>query len=290
MSRATDIFDLAGRAAIVTGASSGLGVTFARALAGAGARVALAARRTERLEQLAAELTENGHDAIALTCDVADPTQVEEMVAAAWAHFGRVDVLVNNAGTAGDGGPSPERLPHALFEQTIRVNLLGTWYGCQAAARRMLADGGGGSIINIASVLGLGGQQNYPPAYQASKAAVVNLTRALAVSWGDRGVRVNAIAPGWFPSEMTEGFFAIPPFLESIVSQQPTGRLGDPDELVGPLLFLASDASSYVGGHTLTVDGGLSASYGAARWSPELVDTFAQVIPDGLGAPITSAA
>ena len=289
MSRATDIFDLAGRAAIVTGASSGLGVTFARALAGAGARVALAARRTERLEQLAAELTENGHDAIALTCDVADPAQVEEMVAAVWAHFGRVDVLVNNAGTAGDGGPSPERLPHALFEQTIRVNLLGTWYGCQAAARRMLADGGG-SIINIASVLGLGGQQNYPPAYQASKAAVVNLTRALAVSWGDRGVRVNAIAPGWFPSEMTEGFFAIPPFLESIVSQQPTGRLGDPDELVGPLLFLASDASSYVGGHTLTVDGGLSASYGAAGWSPELVDTFAQVIPDGLGTPITSAA
>ncbi len=290
MYRAADIFDLSGRTAIVTGASSGLGVTFARALAHAGAGVALAARRADRLEALAAELAEEGCDAIALPCDVGEAAQVEDMVAAAWTHFGRVDVMVNNAGTAGDGGPSPERLPHALFEQTIRVNLLGTWYGCQAVARRMLADGGGGSIINNASVSGLGGLQNYPPAYHSSKAAVINLTRALAVSWGDRGVRVNALAPGWFPSEMTEGYLAIPPFFAAILSQQPSGRVGDPDELVGPLLFLASGASSYVNGHTLVVDGGMSASFGAPRWSPELMDTIAEIIPDGLGTPIAPAA
>ena len=290
MDRARDIFDLSGRTAIVTGASSGLGVTFARALARAGAGVALAARRSDRIEALAAELGEEGCDAVALTCDVTDAPQVEDMVAAAWTHFGRIDVMVNNAGTAGDAGPTPERLPHALFERTIQVNLLGTWYGCQAVARRMLADGAGGSIINNVSVLGLGGQPNYPPAYQASKAAVVNLTRAPAVSWGDRGVRVNAIAPGWFPSEMTEGFFAIPPFLDAILAQQPSGRIGDPDELVGPLLFLASGASSYVSGHTLVVDGGMSASYGASRWSAELAGTFAQIIPDGLGTPITAGA
>ena len=106
------------------------------------------------------------------------------------------------------GPTGPERLPHQLFEHTVRVNLLGVWYGCQAAGRRMLADGEGGSIINVSSVLGLGGQQNYPPACTATKATVINLTRALAVSWDDRGVRTNALAPGWFPSEMTEPWFA----------------------------------------------------------------------------------
>ena len=167
------------------------------------------------------------------------------------------------------------------------MNLLGTWYGCQAAARAMLADGNGGSIINISSVLGLGGQQNYPPAYQATKAAVINLTRTLAVSWADRGVRVNAIAPGWFPSEMTDGYFAAPPFWQLIVSQQPTGRVGDPSELIGSLLFLASGASSYVNGQTIAVDGGMSASYGAPQWGQDVKDLFAAVVPDGLGTPIT---
>lgn len=281
-----DLFDLGGRTAIVTGASSGLGTDFARVLGAAGANVVVAARRTERIDALAAELAENGVPALAVTCDVTDATQVDALVAAACERFGRVDVMVNNAGTAGDGGPTPERLPHALFEHTVQVNLLGTWYGCQAAAARMLADGRGGAIVNVSSVLGIGGQQNYPPAYQASKAAVINLTRTLALSWADRGVRVNALAPGWFPSEMTEGYFAIPPFYESILSQQPTGRVGRPGELDGPLLFLASDASSYVSGHTLAVDGGMSASFGAPRWPEELRGALAQIIPDGLGTPI----
>lgn len=285
-----EIFGVRGRTAVVTGASSGLGTVFARALAARGANVVLAARRVDRLREVADAIAEDGGAALAVGCDVAEHEQVERLLDEATARFGRVDVMVNNAGTVGDGGPTPERLPHELFEHTIRVNLMGVWYGCRAAGSRMLADGGGGSIINVSSVLGTGGQQNYPAAYQASKAGVINLTRTLALSWADRGVRVNALAPGWFPSEMTEPFLAMPPFLQSIMDQQPTGRLGDPDELVGPLLFLASDASSYVSGTTLVVDGGMSASYGATRHPAALEELFAEVIPDGLGRRITAAA
>ena len=197
------LLDVAGKTAVVTGASSGLGELFAEVLADRGARVVVAARRADRLDALVERLEDAGGTAVAVPCDVADSDQVD-YVEMAWRRFGRVDIMINNAGTAGDSGPTPERLPHQLFEHTVRVNLLGVWYGCQAAGRRMLADGQGGSIINVSSVLGLGAQQNYPPAYTATKAAVINLTRALAVSWGDRGVRTNALAPGWFPSEMTE--------------------------------------------------------------------------------------
>lgn len=290
MPSASELFDLSGTTTVVTGASSGLGVVFADALADAGSNVVLAARRTERIEDVAEAIEGRGGTAMPVTCDVSDPDAVDALVQQAWDRFGRVDVLVNNAGTAGDGGPAPERLPNALFEHTIKVNLLGTWYGCQSCGSRMLADGRGGSIINITSILGTGGQQNYPPAYQASKAAVINLTRALAVSWADRGVRVNAIAPGWFPSEMTDPYFSMPPFMQSILDQQPTGRIGAVEELVGPLLLLASPASTYINGHTLVVDGGNSASYGATRHGSELVDMLAAVIPDGLGQRITPEA
>ncbi len=283
---AADIVDLTGRTAVVTGASAGLGVHLARGLAAHGANVVLAARRLDRLEALAQEIGETGAQALAVRCDVTDHDQVEALLDAACERFGRVDVMVNNAGTAGDGGPVPEKTPPELFEQTIRVNLFGVWYGCQAAGRRMLTDGRGGSIINFASFLGLAGQQDYPPAYQASKAAVINLTRTLAVSWADRGIRVNAIAPGWFPTEMTEGFFSMPRFMESVLEMEPMGRVGRPEELVAPLLFLASDASSYVTGHTLAVNGGMSASLGAARHTPEYLDEFASVIPAGLGVRI----
>lgn len=284
------LFTLEGRTAVVTGASSGLGVTFAKALAANGANVVVAARRADRLAQVAADLGGEDAGVVAVPCDVADPAAVDALIETAWTRFGRVDILVNNAGTAGDGGPVPERLPDELFEATVRVNLLGVWYGCRAAGARMLADGRGGSIINISSVLGLGAQQDYPPAYISTKAAVINLTRALALSWADRGVRVNAIAPGWFPSEMTEPFFQIPGFLDSVMVQQPGGRIGDPDELAGPLLFLASDAASYVSGHTLVVDGGMTAGFGAPRRPEEMSAVFAQVIPNGLGERIMSAA
>jgi NAD(P)-dependent dehydrogenase (short-subunit alcohol dehydrogenase family) len=280
-----DLLDLGGRTAIVTGASSGLGVTFAEALAAAGANVVLAARRTERLEAVAEGIAAAGGSALAVTCDVTDPDRVADLAARTEERFGRIDVLVNDAGTAGDAGPMAERLPHELFEQTIRVNLLGVWYGCREVGARMLA-AGSGSIVNVSSAAGLAGLQCFPPAYQASKAAVINLTRNLAVSWADRGVRVNCLAPGWFPSEMASPFIEAPIYGERIQSQLPLGRVGDPRELVGPLLFLVSDASSYVTGHTLVVDGGLSASLGHARYGAELYGFHAAIVPGGLGERI----
>jgi len=280
--------DLSGRTAIVTGASSGLGAVFAEALAAAGARVVLAARRIERLDELAARLEAAGAEALPVRCDVTDPDDVARMVSAAADRFGRLDVMVANAGTAGDAGPMAERLPHQLFEATVRVNLLGTWYCCREAGARMLA-AGSGSIINVSSVAGLGAVPFFPPAYQATKAAMINLTRNLAVSWADRGVRVNALAPGWFPSEMASPYIEAPVYGDRVASTLPMGRVGDPAELVGPLLFLASDASSYVTGHTLVVDGGLSASFGHARYDEALFAFHAAVAPDGLGERILPA-
>ena len=279
------MWDLRGRTAIVTGASSGLGVTFSEALAGAGANVVVAARRADRLEEVAARIEEDGGRAAAVPCDVADPEQVASMVRAALERFGRIDILVCNAGTAGDAGPMAERLPHALFEQTVRVNLLGVWYCCRDAGAVML-DQGSGTIVNVASTAGLGGVQHFPPAYQATKAAVINLTRNLALSWAGRGVRVNALAPGWFPSEMASPFIEAPVYGEHILRHEPTGRVGDPAELVGPLLFLASDASRRVIGETLVVNGGHSAGFMGARYEEELYDFHAEVVPEGLGERI----
>ena len=280
------LFDIAGKTAIVTGASSGLGEVFSNILAERGANLVLAARRTERLEEVAAKILHGGGNAIAVSCDVGDSAQVKQMVATAAEAFGRVDILVNNAGQVADGGPVPERLPDELFEQTVRVNLLGTWYCCREVGERMLRDGKGGSIINISSIMGLGGQQNHPAAYFSTKAAVINLTRTLACSWGDRGVRVNAIAPGWFPSEMTEPFFAAPAYFERIKGQAAMRRVGDTSELAGALLLLASNASSFITGHTLVVDGGYSASIGAPPFSDEVLAEFASAVPDGLGERI----
>ncbi len=286
MANQDPLFDITGKTAIVTGASSGLGVTFATVLAERGANVVLAARRTERLEEVAGKIVQGGGKAISVTCDVSDSAQVKHMVATAVERFGRVDILVNNAGQVVDGGPVPERLPDELFEQTVRVNLLGTWYCCREVGAHMLRDGKGGSIINISSIMGLGGQQNIAPAYLSTKAAVINLTRTLACSWGDRGVRVNAIAPGWFPSEMTEPYFAAPAFFERIKGQAAMRRVGDPSELAGALLLLASNASSFMTGHTLVVDGGLTASVGAAPFSEEVFAEFASAVPNGLGERI----
>src|SRR5262249_52577573 len=146
-----------------------------------------------------------------------------------------------------------------VFEHTLRTNLLGTWYCCRAVGASMLGDGKGGSIINIASIGGLSGLTDFLPGYSATKAGILSLTRTLACSWGDRAVRVNAIAPGWFPSEMTGPFLGIPAFRTWAENLAPLRRIGDPKELVGALLFLASEASSYVMGHTLVVDGGYTA-------------------------------
>jgi NAD(P)-dependent dehydrogenase (short-subunit alcohol dehydrogenase family) len=289
MQKIDELFDLTGKTAVVTGASYGLGVTFSQALAQQGVNLVLAARSAEKLNEVAASLTERGHAVLVAPCDVGDAKQVASMMERAVKRFGRVDVLVNNAGVVAEAGMLPERVPDTAFEQTVRVNLLGTWYCCREAGRFMLGDGKGGSIINIASVAGLSGIGNFPSSYQATKAAVINLTRNLAASWADRGVRVNALAPGWFPSEMTARAFSIPPFLEWAKKMAPMGRIGRPDELVGPLLFLASEASSFVTGQVLAVDGGVSAAY-SSRCPDEAFEILAAAGLGELATPIRPAA
>ncbi len=284
-----NIFNIAGKTAIVTGASYGLGATFAEALAVAGANVVLSARSKDKLEEVALRITDKGGSTLVAPCDVADAAQVRQMVADAWQYFGRVDILVNNAGIAADSGIVAEKVPDELFEQTIRVNLTGVWYCCREVGARMLGDGKGGSIISIASMMGLSGQRDLSPSYQASKAAVINLTRNLACSWGDRGVRVNAIAPGWFASEMTGPLFAMPGFSEWVNGLAALKRVGDAKELIGPLLFLASDASSFVTGHTLVVDGGYSAGIGSTSFPDGVYETLAAGMPNGLGKHILPA-
>jgi NAD(P)-dependent dehydrogenase (short-subunit alcohol dehydrogenase family) len=279
-------FDLTGKVALVTGASSGLGVVFARALAEAGASLVLSARRRDRLEEVAQGIREAGGAAVAVAGDVTDPAQVDVAAQRALDEFGGLDIAVANAGAVLDGLSLPERLPPALWEQSIAVNLSGAWYTCQAAGRRMLASGGG-SMVVISSYAGLAGMPHFPPAYQASKAALLNVTQALAVSWADRGVRVNAICPGWFPSEMTDAVLAAPVWRDRVEAQAPMGRTGAPEELTGPLLLLASDASSYMTGAVLVVDGGTSAVVGQTPYSPELFGLHAAVMPEDLGVPLT---
>lgn len=281
-----EMFRVDGRTAFVTGASSGLGVVFAEALAAAGANVVLAARRVDKLREVAARIERFGSRTLVVLCDVCDSAQVEAAIAQACDTFGRIDILVNNAGIAADSVAVPENLPDELFEQTMRVNLFGTWYCARAAGARMLADGRGGSIINISSIAGLGGVPDFPVAYQTSKAAVLNLTRNLACSWADRGVRVNAIAPGWFVTEINEEVMALPDFKRWAGAGAALNRIGEPDELVGALLFLASDASSYVTGQTIAVDGGTSASIGVSRMPDVFTEGRAQSSPNGIGKKI----
>lgn len=248
------LFRLDGKTAVVTGASSGLGVVFARALAAAGASVVVSARRRERLEQLASEIEDGGGKALAVPCDVADEADVDVLAAKAVERFGRVDVLVANAGIS-DPRPA-EQEPLSVWQQILAVNLTGLFL-CNRRFGAVMLEQGSGSIINIASVLGVVGGGQIPQAsYTASKGGVVNLTRELAAQWARRGVRVNAIGPGWFESEMTEEMFASDQGVRWIRRKTPMGRPGRGEELTGPVVFLASDASSYVTGQTLLVDGG----------------------------------
>jgi gluconate 5-dehydrogenase len=252
------LFDLSGRVALVTGAGSGLGAVFAGALAEAGASVACVGRRLERVEETAGQLAAHGCQSLPISADVTDEAAVAGMIAQTVERFGRLDILVNNAGTAVVG--PPEAISLADWQRVVDVNLTGVFLCAREAAKAMIAAGRGGRIINIASILGAVASEPVPAAaYDATKGAVVNLTRDLAVHWAPHGILVNAIGPAYFPSEMTEGFLALPEMRREIERRTPLGRIGRPEELKGAVVFFASEASSYVTGQTLYVDGGWTA-------------------------------
>ncbi len=245
-------FRLDDKVVVLTGASSGLGVGFAKALAAVGADLVLAARRLDRLDDLASSLRESGARVVTVAADVSSPDDCRAVAAAAEQEFGRVDVLVNNAGV-GTAVPASRETPES-FRQVIDVNLNGTFWMAQACAPLMPSPS---SIVNVASVLAHVAPRFPQAAYAASKAGVLGLTRDLAQEWsGRKGIRVNALCPGYFESEMTEGQDVLQ---EMVGEQSMLGRFGEQAELDSALIFLASSASSYVTGASLIVDGGLSA-------------------------------
>jgi NAD(P)-dependent dehydrogenase (short-subunit alcohol dehydrogenase family) len=244
-----------GLAVILTGASSGLGVQLAVALNDAGARLTLAARRLDRLEQLAAQL---GTDVLTVACDVSRAEDRERVIEATIDRYGRIDGLVNNAGITNVAPALREELDD--FRSVVEVNLIAPFALSVLAAQHM-RHSGGGRIVNVASIAGLRALSQIPQAsYTASKAGLINLTRELALQWGRYDIRVNSVAPGQFASEMTEGLFAEGELPEWIRERIPLGRAGRNGELDGAVLFLLHDASSYITGQTLVVDGGLTAA------------------------------
>jgi len=245
-----DTFRLDGKVAVVTGASSGLGVAFAQALAQAGADLVLGARRVERLPETGALVEAENRNFVALKTDVTKPDDCTALIALAIERFGRVDILVNNAGV-GTAVPATSETPEQ-FRNVIDVNLMGSYWMAQAFAREAK---NGGAIVNISSILGMRPGGLPQAAYASSKAGVIGLTRDLAAQWTARkGIRVNALAPGFFPSEMTD---ELPDAtIEMVRTLTAAQRIGRPEELASTLVWLVSDASSYVSGVTVPVDGG----------------------------------
>jgi len=251
------LFDLSGRVAIITGGSIGLGRQMAEALAEVGANLVLCARKKERCEEAAHEVEKLGVRALAAACDVKDQASVQQVVDATISHFGRLDILINNAGIS--WGAATEKMTLAEWNKVIETNLTGTFLCAQAAGRIMLQQERG-KIINMASVAGIRGA---PPetveaiAYHASKGGVISFTHDLAVKWARHNIQVNAIAPGWFPTHMSQKVLDYKK--DYLISHIPARRFGADHDLKGAAVFLASDASAYVNGHVLVVDGGQSA-------------------------------
>ena len=251
----TDLFDLTDRVAVVTGASSGLGRQFARTLAAAGAKVAIGARRAERLSELAHDIEAFDGRALPITLDVTDADSVRACVETAERELGALSILVNNAGVG--FAESALDLSEEDWDQVIATNLKGAWLMARETARHMVRLGHGGSIVNIASVLGLsGGAQGV--AYCASKAGVVNMTKALAIDLAEHDIRVNAIAPGYFETEMTHELLT-GPNADKLRRRIPQRRFGELHDLDGALLLLASDGSRHMTGSVVVVDGGITA-------------------------------
>jgi NAD(P)-dependent dehydrogenase (short-subunit alcohol dehydrogenase family) len=256
VSPAQEIFDLTGKAALVTGASSGLGRHAARLLAAAGAKVAIAARRVDALAELEKQIEAQDGRALPLALDVTSADSVRNCVRAAETELGPISILVNNAGVAKTAAAL--EVSEADWDQVVDTNLKGAWLMAQAMGEHMTRCGQGGSIINVASVLGLQGSARIP-AYCASKGGLVNLTRALAVEWARHGIRVNALAPGYIETDINREFLNSPAG-EKLRKGVPLRRFGRPQDLDGALLLLASDASAYMTGSVLVIDGGQSSS------------------------------
>jgi NAD(P)-dependent dehydrogenase (short-subunit alcohol dehydrogenase family) len=252
----SSLFDLSGRTALVTGASRGIGRSIALGFATAGADVALAARDTAALEQVRAEIESRGRRAVVLATDVMDQQSISAMVEGAIERLGRIDILVNNAGGSSYMGPFTT-LRFSGWAKTMALNVDSIVHACQAVGPHMLARGSG-SIINVASVAALVATPELAP-YGASKAAVLSLTKTLSVEWGNSGVRVNALCPGWTRTDLNVDLWSDEQISAAMMERVPLGRWADVDEMIGPALFLASDASSYMTGQALVIDGGQTA-------------------------------
>lgn len=250
-------FDLTGRVALVTGASRGIGQAIAVGLARAGASLAVTSRAPERLEDTMAKLPALGCSALPVVHDAADVESCRRAVAQAADHFGRLDILVNNAGVE-QVCPSLN-VDESLWDRILDTNLRGAFFCAQAAARRMVAAGRGGAIVNLCSLTSTVGVPTAVP-YGSSKSGLLGMTRALAAEWAPLGIRVNALAPGYFPTNMTEVFYKDAGWRDAMLAKIPQGRFGAVEDVQGAVVFLASDAAAYITGQCLPVDGGFLAS------------------------------
>ncbi len=251
------LFDLTGKVALVTGGSRGLGLQIAHGYGAMGAKLALTARKPDELELARKELAEKGYDVFVHASDLSRPDSISPMVDATIAHFGRIDILMNNAG-ASWGAPA-EEYPLEAWNKVLGTNLTGAFLVSQQVGAKSMIPNKGGAIINVASIAGFRGQMGAMQtiAYNTSKGGLINFTRSLAAEWAKYGIRVNAIAPGFFPSKMSAGVLKL--IDKQIIAMTPLGRLGGDEDLMGPAIFLASEAASYVTGHILAVDGGMMA-------------------------------